>query len=245
MAGNEQSWHWAPDELALASGPDAGRWIVQALRRGSFDVGSLVPPVFPAYARVFHPVYLRRGDDWTRIDWRTVAEQHGTIAHAAMSWQTITGTHRPGYDPEEGSLPRPEAQALASILRDHTAAPDACWFAIWDGYGDSEPPRGIEHLDVPGRGMIVLRGAVDAAAARFGTPQHRRSGGYGANLWWPDDHTWCVATDIDHKTTYVGGSVACIDAVISDSRLEAFPVSDTHFVGWTADTVNPHPPHGA
>ncbi len=245
MAGSEKRWHWAPKELALASRPDAGRWIAESLRRGSFDVGMLVPPVFPAYARIFHPVYLHRsGDQWIRINWRTVAEEHGTIAHAAMSWQTITGTHQRGDDPEEGSLPQPEARTLATILRDHTATPDECWFAIWDGYGhEGEPPPGLELLDAS-RQMAVLHGPIDAAEARFGATPHRPRGGYSANLWWPEDHTWCVATDIDHKTTYVGGSTACIDSILTDPHLEAFPVPDTHFIGWTADTINPHPPHG-
>jgi len=50
---------------------------------------------------------------------------------------------------------------------------------------------------------------------------------------------------MDHKTTDVGGSTACIDAILTDPHLEAFPVPDTHFIGWTADTINPHPPYGA
>lgn len=244
MARNDQRWHWAPEELALASGPDAGFWIADGLRRGAFDVGGLVPPVLDAFARVFHPVYLHDGDDWTRVNWGTIAQQHGTTAHAAMSWQTITGTHRPGNDPEEGSLPRPEASVLARILRHHTTTPDECWFAIWDGYGDEgRPPAGIELLDAS-RNMVVLHGPITAAEARFGAAPHHSGGGYSANLWWPNDHTWCVATDIDHKSTYVGGNSACIDAILTDPRLEAFPVSGTQFIGWAADTVNPHPPHG-
>ncbi|MBM4542137.1 hypothetical protein GS463_24475 [Rhodococcus hoagii] len=244
MARNDQRWHWAPEELALASGPDAGFWIADGLRRGAFDVGGLVPPVFDAFARVFHPVYLHDGDDWTRVNWGTIARQHGTTAHAAMSWQTITGTHRPGNDPEEGSLPRPEASVLATILRHHTTTPDECWFAIWDGYGDEgRPPAGIERLDAS-RNMVVLHGPITAAEARFGAAPHHSGGGCSANLWWPNDHTWCVATDIDHKSTHVGGNSACIDAILTDPRLEAFPVSGTQFIGWAADTVNPHPPHG-
>lgn len=198
-----------------------------------------MPPVFDAYARIFHPVYHRRGDgELTRISWRTVAEEHGRIAHAAMSWQTITGTHQRNYDPEEGSLPQPEARILASTLRGHTSTPDDCWFAIWDGYGyEGRPPPGIELLD-------ASRRMVDAAEARFGKSWGHWSGDFSANLWWPDDHTCCVATDIDLKSTYVGGGTACIDAIVTDPRLEAFPVPDTHLIGWTADTVNPHPPCG-
>lgn len=57
MAGGEQRWHWAPKELALSAGPEAGHWIADALRRDATEVGALVPPVFGPYARVFHPVY--------------------------------------------------------------------------------------------------------------------------------------------------------------------------------------------
>ncbi|WP_430336016.1 hypothetical protein [Rhodococcus sp. ACT016] len=46
-----------------------------------------------------------------------------------------------------------------------------------------------------------------------------------------------MATDVDLKSIYVGGSTACIDAILTDPRLGAFPVSDTHFIGWTADTI--------
>ncbi len=92
--------------------------------------------------------------------------------------------------------------------------------------------------------MVVLHGPITAAEARFGAAPHHSGGGCSANLWWPNDHTWCVATDIDHKSTHVGGNSACIDAILTDPRLEAFPVSGTQFIGWAADTVNPHPPHG-
>ncbi|MDH6678082.1 hypothetical protein M2284_002285 [Rhodococcus sp. LBL1] len=106
-----------------------------------------------------------------------------------------------------------------------------------------DPQPGIDLLHA-GRHMVVLHGPIDAAEARFGTTPHHRSGGYSANLWWPDDHTWCVATDIDHMSTYVGGSVACIDAILTDPRLEAFPVPDTDYIGWRAGTINSHPPYG-
>lgn len=33
------------------------------------------------------------------------------------------------------------------------------------------------------------------------------------SLWWPDDRTWCVATEIDFRWTYVGGSQVCINEI--------------------------------
>jgi hypothetical protein len=61
------------------------------------------------------------------------------------------------------------------------------------------------------------------------------------NLWWPDDRTWCVGTDIDLMTTYVGASSACVEAMLADEELEVLVVSDDQVVTWEADTVNPLP----
>jgi hypothetical protein len=61
------------------------------------------------------------------------------------------------------------------------------------------------------------------------------------NLWWPDDRTWCVGTDIDLMTTYVGASIACVAALAEDEGLEVLAVSDDQSVTWEADTINPQP----
>jgi hypothetical protein len=50
-----------------------------------------------------------------------------------------------------------------------------------------------------------------------------------------------VGTEIDLMTTYVGGSGACIDAVLAETSLEALAVSVDQDVTWEADTVNPLP----
>ena len=42
-----------------------------------------------------------------------------------------------------------------------------------------------------------------------------------ANLWWPADRAWCVATEIDFAWTYVGGTRAVVDALLADPRLDA------------------------
>ena len=58
------------------------------------------------------------------------------------------------------------------------------------------------------------------------------------NLWWPADHAWCVATDVDMMTTYVGGSAETVAAVLADTGLEAHPVTADDAVTWDSDTVN-------
>jgi hypothetical protein len=51
--------------------------------------------------------------------------------------------------------------------------------------------------------------------------------GHSPNLWWPSDHAWCVGTEIDLDSTYVGGSKPFIDAILQSQELEAFEVGST------------------
>jgi hypothetical protein len=90
---------------------------------------------------------------------------------------------------------------------------------------------------MPDRPMVLLGGPLRAAGRAFS----RQAWPPSASLWWPDDRTWCVATDIDLQSTYVGGSAACIGAVLGDDRLESFAVSIDHTVDWRSDTLNPTP----
>ncbi|NLU69342.1 hypothetical protein [Streptomyces sp. HNM0574] len=61
------------------------------------------------------------------------------------------------------------------------------------------------------------------------------------NLWWPEDRAWSVATDIDFTWTYVGGTRACVDAVLAAEGLEAYEAEPGHAVTFDGDTVNPPP----
>jgi hypothetical protein len=60
----------------------------------------------------------------------------------------------------------------------------------------------------------------------------------GPNLWWPEDHAWCVASEIDHPYTYVGGSNELIHAILQDPAIEALPARDTDRVAYDSDTIN-------
>src|SRR5438105_3236897 len=126
-----------------------------------------------------------------------------------MQLPALTGTFdsytggQPGVfdvSPEIGSLPEQLVKPLMSVLSRHTSNPDRCWFAFWDGFG------GLRHeialgptFTVPHRSYHLLMGPLDALA------ESATGGGFqSANLWWPDDEAWCVATEIDLNTTYVG-----------------------------------------
>jgi hypothetical protein len=142
-----------------------------------------------------------------------------------------------GQPPQEGLLPRDDAERLASLLRPYTTTPDGCWFCVWEGYGryfDAKRYRYLPRVTLPERSYILYRGPLDAVTSfKWGWTWQ------SPNLWWPDDHAWCVATEIDLPETYIGGSQACIDRILSDDHLESIQTRSDARVDINADTVNP------
>ena len=236
-------------DLHLVDDVSPADWIVANVCNFKYDVGSLLPVAFEAYGRVLHPASRdTEGGGTIDVSWSEVAAANGRIAHGAMEWVAITGDWKfereatqPGvWDqaPLIGSLRPSTAAILAEVLASFTATPSECWFAVWEGYGDTPiQASAVPLIAMPQRKMAMLRGPLRAAATAFprlGWPE-------SASLWWPDDRTWCVATDIDLMSTYVGGTAECIEAVLSDMRLEAFAVTVDQTVHWQTDTLNPPP----
>jgi hypothetical protein len=227
---------------AAESDPSPGDWIAAAVHDDG-TVGSLVPPVFEAYARVFHPAARYSGEDDVDVTWTEVAAANATVAHPAMEWGSITGLmeffdqadQSPLWDgaPALGHLPAHVAAAMAVVLRRHTGTPEDCWFAVPAELiaADAQP------LDLGGHEFWLVRGPVELAAANMADEPSEQSSG----VWWPADRAWCVVTDIDLVTTYVGASSACIADLLADPGLEAAAVPVTQGVSWDADTINPLP----
>jgi hypothetical protein len=135
--------------------------------------------------------------------------------------------------PASDATPAELTEPLVSALRLHTNAPERCWFAIWEGYG------GLCHdvlrtpkFDVPNRSYHLLTGPIESIV--FGLEE-------SANLWWPDDHSWCVATEVDLHTTYIGCKPACGDAILARPEIEAFPIDPASGITFDSDRVNPQP----
>lgn len=91
---------------------------------------------------------------------------------------------------------------------------------------------------IPNRDYLLFEGPLEGASDMG----DRSSEGFfipqSPNLFWPDDHAWCVATEIDLDSTYVGASAALIGDLLADTRLEALPVEVTDLVWATSDDVN-------
>lgn len=244
------------DLRQLSDDVSAADWIVAAVRDVDHTVGSLVPPVFEAYARIFHPArrsdglseQARSGRQDVEVAWAQVAAANGRQAHAGMEWVAITGSwqyhhgqSRPGVwdtEPAEGSLPAAQAEALVAVLTRYTTTPAECSYAAWEGYGALALPPVARTVAMPQRQVQSLTGPLSQAArvSMEMSPLEQ-----SPSLWWPADRAWCVATDVDLMSTCVGGGRACIEAVLAPPGLEAWEVSDRQGVTHDSDALNPVP----
>ena len=212
-------------------------------------VGAMVPTGFAAYVRVLHPL-----PDGRR--WREIAASNGRVLHPLAQWSHMFDTLRhPSLWPPDGHLPRPDHDALVA----HLQASGDVTYAVWEGYGfwgggaveahhpdlmtyevpvPSRVPGGAEPvLALPHRRYHLFR----APLAAHETWVEDESFGQSANLVWPDDHVWCLATEIDFGFTLLGCERAVADVVLADPALEAFEVGVDDNMSWSGDAINPAP----
>jgi hypothetical protein len=157
--------------------------------------------------------------------------------------------------PLDGELPGEVCLALRSTLARRTSERDRCWFWVWDGSGllwsyahttltarsdvDTARPRPVDpagrgrdellertaRVRIDHRSYFLIGGPLVAACGFL-------VGGWAPltpNLWYPDDRAWCVATEIEGYSTYVGGSSETIEDVLDAPDLEAVEVRpETH-----------------
>jgi hypothetical protein len=227
------------DDLELDADLGAAEWVTERIHDFGTDFGSILPEGFAAYARVFHPA--SRGLQAVR--WSEIAAANETVMHPGAQFEAISGVD-PWRDrqpeiwdqpPECGELPLDVATRLVDILRQHTSTPLRCWFCVWEGWGGMANPTRAR-VQLPARNYLLVRAPITAALGAF-----EFIGARGASLWWPDDRAWFVATEIDFRWTYVGGSTGCIDAVLSDGEIEALPVGRDHRFRIDSDQINPLP----
>lgn len=235
----------------------AADWVIAGLRGFAASVLSVVPADFEAYARIFHPAELGPGrlgpvdeSEIRSVSWQEVAAANNRVLHRRMQWPHLVGSWEEQEDPQGvcdhppavGSLaPRQLAVTLAQLLADYTTVPQDCFFAIWEGWGGLVVPEtGTASFSIPHRRMLLLTGPVTAVGATLEGPEpipHQ-----SPNLWWPADRAWCVATEIDFNTTYLGASQDCVDAVLASPAIEADAIDSADGVTAYSDTVNPPPP---
>jgi hypothetical protein len=168
-----------------------------------------------------------------------------------------------GSVPDQGDLEPESLAALLDILARHTASVERCWFGVWEGYGwlpggsrvtfvatadGTLPPESAERhfaaidydarIELPKRNYLLFSGPLDAALEIGDWPAPNWFLPHSPNIFWPDDVSWCVATEIDLFCTYVGGSRALIDELLADERLEVWEAHLDDPITYDSDVLN-------
>jgi hypothetical protein len=200
-------------------------WLRKSLTTFAASVASFLPGHFAAYARLYHPFVSDGSPPVASRTWQELAASHGRelrdpVTAEAFAYDGLTEAQAP-----VGTLPLPVLDTLLPHLHPTTATPELCYYAIWTGFGGSAVPHDLQpQLRLPNREYHLFSGPLRAARTSYGdVPFVHQS----ANLWWPADHAWCVATEIDHAWSYVGGPSSCIDAILTDPRLDAVVTAAT------------------
>jgi hypothetical protein len=183
------------------------------------NVASFLPGHFEAYVRIYHPF------------------QDGTeVGSVPRSWNELSASARieltdpqiaadfayhglPNAQARVGERPQILVEPLIEDLRSATSTPDNCFFAVWEGFGDSVAGSFVEPmLELPGRNYHVFEGPIEASRTSFSNASFIYT---AANLWWPADRAWFVSTEVDFAWTYVGGTRSLIDSFTADPRLDS------------------------
>jgi hypothetical protein len=255
--------------VAWSTDVDQADWIRSRLASfGNGRVDSVVPREFVAYARILHPVYTAYAPKPVR--WREVATWSGRSLQSDSEFHSVAfpveEVSEPapwgGQGPRHGTLDAADAEALVRILAHHTSTSDHCWFCIWNGYGwsgrsramltaigePSPPPEPVPDpipahvragptVQLPEREYYLYSGPIDGALAFV--PSERQT----PNLFWPADCAWCVASEIDLSWSYVGGSEALIEDLVTSQDIEALRVEPDSPLGrvepWVVELVKP------
>ena len=206
----------------------AADWLRASPTTFAERVASFLPGHFDAYARIHHPFDNDDGSHGAARTWRELTARAGGELRDPAAAEDFARSGVPNARAPVGTLPPGLIGLLVEHLRPATATPDACFFATWEGHGASVVHHDLEPtLELPHRRYHVFAGPIEAARTSYSViPFAHQS----ANLWWPGDRAWCVATEVDFAWTYVGGTRAVIDALLADPRLDA--VATTAAARW-------------
>ena len=123
------------------------------------------------------------------------------------------------------------------MLSRHTGNPERCWFAVWEGWGCLAFDRAaVPAFEIPNRRLLLFAGPITAVGTSLCESYFQ-----SPSIWWPDDRAWCVETEVDAMSTYVGGTSECIAELGARNDLEVMTVEPSDGVMWASDQLNPPP----
>jgi hypothetical protein len=79
-------------------------------------------------------------------------------------------------------------------------------------------------VHLPGRSYLLFEGPLEVATELGWTLADELFIPQSPNLFWPQDHAWCIASEIDLFCTLVAGSNELAESLIGDARLEVWRV---------------------
>ena len=235
-------YEWLPPKIELSAYTSAAEWIVSRLRPWDEDgvrVASFMPDVFDRYARVLHPAGGRGGQS-PGIAWSEVASRLSKPLHPDVQFQELAGGgdlyQHPvlgDIEPLGGSLPLDLLRSMVAFLDRWTEEGVLWWFAMWDGngswwkgaHGPGDDPfdddrdrvlRATPRVHTQSRDYFLMRGPVTAIVPLF-----EAAGRQSPALWWPENRTSLVSTEVDAYSTYVGGSASLIEDLLESEKIEA------------------------
>jgi hypothetical protein len=91
---------------------------------------------------------------------------------------------------------------------------------------------------LPNRNYFLFNGPLHAAGELGSTTPWGSFDPQSPNLFWPQDHAWCVATEIDLFCSFIAGSAKLAEALLADSRFEAWRVFPGDPIRWDSDDIN-------
>lgn len=106
--------------------------------------------------------------------------------------------------------------SITEVLARSTKTPDECWFAVWEGNTALDDIRvTAPTAEIAGYNYFLLRGPIERATDTLR--------GLSPNLWWPNDHAWCVAQHFDFPCAYIGGSRDAVADLLALTDIDSSP----------------------
>ncbi len=203
--------------MRLTGDTTPARWLTDRLVEGSHQVNMLVPPVFPMYARILHPL-VHWYDEPVITRWADLARRAGmtrmnrlTQFPSLAKSLGLSAAEQPGHQ-----LPDAELHALVNALAEMSGSAD-CYAAVAPELAvEAPPPGGTVRI---GRNIHVLY----ACTVRDIHDIDGDGQPIAPNVWWPAERSWCVASGRDLHSTYLGGPEHLVETVLTHSELEALP----------------------
>jgi len=246
------TWNAQPvlDHYRVQGDVSPADWLVPRLSIPPYRrVDGLLPSGLAAYARLLHPA---RDGEGRLLRWSDVAAAIGHRMHAMVQWnELVTAPWQRGQEAQQGNVPWVVLGPLAEHLRGATAHPEDVWLCLWEGWGWLHGSPSVSHLgsselippalgqevlasprvQLPWRNYLLFQGPLGELSRWGHFPMPSQYPDWfepqSPSLIWPQETTWCVATEVDFESTYVGGPQALISELLEDPRLEAWPVEPT------------------